>query len=177
MGITTCSDSKKNGDVQICVDMQMANKAIRRQSHPAPTIDDLIQTLNGATVFSKLDLRSGYHQLTIAPECRYITTFATHKGLRRYSRLNFGTNSASEIFQKVINEQIHDIPGTLDISDDVIIFGKTQSDHDKALEAVFKKFADAKLTFNKSKCEFNKSSITFFGFVFSSKALPQTPPK
>ena len=102
----------------------MANKAIRRERHPAPTIDDLIQTLNGATVFSKLDLRSGYHQLTIAPECRYITTFAMHKGLRRYSRLNFGTNSASEIFQKVINEQMHDIPGTLNISDDVIIFAR-----------------------------------------------------
>ena len=168
---------KKNGDVRICVDMRMANKAIRRERHPAPTIDDLIQTLNGATVFSKLDLRSGYHQLIIAPECRYITTFATHKGLWRYSRLNFGTNSASEIFQKVINEQIHDIPGTLNISDDVIIFGKTQADHDKALEAVFKKFADARLTLNKSKCEFNKSSITFFGFVFSSKGIAPDPTK
>ena len=154
--------------------MRMANKAIRRERHPAQTIDDLIQT---STVFSKLDLRSGYHQLTIAPECRYITTFATHKGLWRYSRLNFGTNSASEIFQKVINEQIHDIPGTLNISDDVIIFGKTQSDHDKALEGVFKKFADAKLTFSKRKCEFNKSSITFFGFVFSSKGITPDPTK
>ena len=168
---------KRNGDVRICVDMRMANKAIRRERHPTPTIDDLIQTLNGATVFSKLDLRSGYHQLTIAPECRYITTFATHKGLWRYSRLNFGTNSASEIFQKVINEQIHDIPGTLNISDDVIIFGKTQADHDKALTAVFKKFADVKLTLNKSKCEFNKSSITFFGFVFSSKGIAPDPTK
>ena len=77
----------------------------------------------------------------------------------------------------MINEQIHDIPGTLNISDDVIIFGKTQSDHDKALETVFKKFADAKLTFNKSKCEFNKSSITFFGFVFSSKGIAPDPTK
>ena len=108
----------------------MAKKAIRWERHPAPTIDDLIQALNGAMVFSKLDLRSGYHQLTIAPKCRYITTFAMHKGLWRYSRLNFGTNSASKIFQKVINEQIHNIPGTLHISDDVIIFGKTQADHD-----------------------------------------------
>ena len=168
---------KKNGDVRLCVDMRMANKAIKRERHPAPTIDDLIHTLNGATVFSKLDLRSGYHQLTIAPECREITTFATHKGLWRYSRLNFGTNSASEIFQKTINEQIHDIPGALNISDDVIIFGKTQSDHDAALKAVFQKFAKVNLTLNKSKCEFNKASITFFGFVFSSEGISPDPTK
>ena len=91
--------------------------------------------------------------------------------------MNFGTNSASEIFQKVTNQQIHNIPGTLNISDDVIIFGKTQADHDKAPTAVFKKFADVKLTLNKSKCEFNKSSITFFGFVSSSKGIAPDPTK
>ena len=168
---------KKNGDVRLCIDMRMANKAIKRERHPAPTVDDLIHTLNGATVFSKLDLRSGYHQLTLAPESRHITTFATHKGLWRYSRLNFGTNSASEIFQKVITEQIHDIPGTLNISDDVIIFGKTQDDHDTALKVVFQKFSEVNLTLNKSKCEFNKTSITFFGFVFSSQGISPDPAK
>ena len=139
--------------------------------HPTPTIDDLIHTLNGATVFSKLDLRAGYHQLTLAEESRYITTFATHKGLRRYARLNFGTNSASEIFQKVINDQIRDIPGALNISDDVIVFGKTQAEHDAALQKVAHKFATANLTLNKKKCEFNKKSIIFFGFVFSENDI------
>ena len=162
---------KKSGDVRICVDMRMANRAINRERHPTPTIDDLIHTLNGVTVFSKLDLRAGYHQLTLAPESRYITTFATHKGLRRYARLNFGTNSASEIFQMVINELIRDIPEALNISDDVIVFGKTQAEHDAALQAVFRKFAEVNLTLNKKKCEFNKKSITFFGFVFSGQGI------
>ena len=170
---------KKIGDVCLCVDMRMANKAINRERHPSPTIDDLIHTLNGATVFSKLelDLRSGYHQSSLAPESRYITTFATHKGLRRYARLNFGTNSASEIFQKSISEQIHNIPGALNISDDVIVFGITQADHDRALKAVFKKFSEVGLTINKHKCEFNKSSLTFFGFVFSAKGVSPDPKK
>ena len=110
--------------------MRMANRAIKRERHPTPTIDYLIHTLNGATVFSKLDLRAGYHQLTLAPKSRYIMTFATHKGLRRYAQLNFGTNSASKIFQMVINELICNIPGALNISDDVIVFGKTQAEHD-----------------------------------------------
>lgn len=95
---------KRNGDIRICVDMRRANKAVIRERHPIPTIDDLIHTLNGATVFSKLDLCAGYHQLTLAPESRHMTTFVTHKGLRRYKRLNFGTNSASEIFQKTIQD-------------------------------------------------------------------------
>ena len=73
---------KKSGDVHICVDMQMANRAINHERHPTPTIDDVIHTLNGAIVLSKLDLRAGYHQLTLAPESCFITTFATHKGLR-----------------------------------------------------------------------------------------------
>ena len=168
---------KKNGDVRICVDMRMANEAINRERHPTPTVDDLIHTLNGATVFSKLDLRAGYHQLSLAQESRYITTFATHKGLRQYARLNFGTNSASEIFQKVINDQIRDIPGALNISDDVIVFGKTQAEHDVALQAIFQKFTEVNLTLNKKKCEFNKKSITFFGFVFSGRGISPDPQK
>ena len=79
--------------------MRMPNQAIQRERHPTPTVDDLVDALNGATVFSKLDLRSGYHQPVLAQESRYITTFVTHEGLRRYIQLNFGTNSASEIFQ------------------------------------------------------------------------------
>ena len=156
--------------------MRVANQAITRERHPLPTVDDLIHTLNGATVFSKLDLRSGYHQVPLAPESRYITTFATHQGLWRYTRLNFGTNSASEMFQKTIQDQLQGITGTLNISDDVIVFGKTQAEHDKALDAVCQKFVESNVTLNK-KCEFNKSSVTFFGFTFSEKGIAPDPKK
>ena len=106
---------KNDRRVRLCVDMRMPNRAIQRERHPSPTIDDLIHEMNGAKVFSKLDLRSGYHQLSLAKESRYITTFVTHKGLRRYTRLNFGTNSASELFQNVIYNQVHDIPGVINM--------------------------------------------------------------
>lgn len=141
---------KKNREVRLCVDMWMANHATKREHHPTPTLDDLIYTLNDATVFSKLDLWSGYHQLLLAPEiiC-YITMFATHKGLKWYSRLNFGINSASEIFQNVFNEQIRDISGALNISNDVIFFRKTQAKHDAALRDVFKRFSEINLILNK----------------------------
>ena len=83
----------KNDDtVRLCVDMRMPNRAIKRERYPSPTVDDLIHVLNGATVFSKFDLRSGYHQLVLSEESRSITTFVTHKGIMRYKRLNFGTS-------------------------------------------------------------------------------------
>ena len=153
---------KKNGSVRLCVDMRMANMTIRRERHPTPTVDDLIHTLNGATRFSKLDLRARYHQIPLDTESRYITTFATYKGLRRYARLNFGTNSASEMFQDIISQVISDITGVFNISDDVVVFGKTQADHDKALRAVFERFSSKGLTLNRPKCEFNKLWLCFF---------------
>lgn len=84
-------------------------------------------------------------------------------------------NSAREIFQKVINKQIHDILRALNISDEVISF---QVDyHDAALQAVFQKFAIVNLTLNKNKCEFNKQSISFFRFVYSEKGISPDPAK
>jgi hypothetical protein len=93
--------------------------------------------LNGATVFSKLDLNQGYNQLELAPESRYITTFSTHLGLMRYKRLNFGISSAAEIFQNTIPKTLDGIPGTINISDDILVFGKIQKEHDLALAMVF----------------------------------------
>ena len=158
--------------METCVDMRMANKAIIREM---PTIDDLTHILNGAVVFSKLDLRAGYHQSVLDPESRYVTTFATQQGLWRYTRHNFGTNSASEIFQKKIQSLLCNIPGSLNISDE--IFGKSQVEHDKALEAVCQRLSDANLTLNKKKCDLNKSSISFFGFIFTDQGISPDPKK
>ena len=72
---------KSSREVRICVDMREANKAAKREKHLIPTIVDLVADLNGATVFSKLDLSSRYHQLELKPESRHITTFSTHIGL------------------------------------------------------------------------------------------------
>jgi len=116
--------TKKSGEVRICVDMGEANKAVKREKLLMPTIDDLIADLNGATHFSTLDLPSGYHQLELAPESRFVTTFSTHVGLRRYKRLPFGINAASEIFQELIKDLRTGLPGCKNISDDVIVFGK-----------------------------------------------------
>ena len=88
----------------MCVDMKGANKAIQRIRLISPTLDDILADLNGATTFSALDLNNGYHQLELHKSSRFITTFSTHVGLRRYKRLFFGVNEASEIFQDQIRQ-------------------------------------------------------------------------
>ena len=89
---------KPNDEIRICLDSRAINTAIERERHPMNTIEDLIVEVNGSQVFSKIDLNKGYHQIELAPESRYITTFATHEGLFRYKRLCFGINTAAEIF-------------------------------------------------------------------------------
>ena len=163
--------------IRICVDMRAPNTAIRREHHITPTVDDIVAQLHRSTAFSKLDLNHGYHQIELAPESRYITTFSTHVGLRCYKRLSFGVCSAAEIFQNAIGEILHDIPGTLNISDDILVHGVTTEQHNESLTRVFQALSDQHVTLNKEKCEFNKSSVEFFGHIFSKDGVAPDPKK
>ena len=109
-----------------------------RTTYP-PTVDDIFSELGQAKVFSKLDLNQGYHQLELEPECRYITTFSTHIGLKRYIRLDFGVISAAEIFHEIVRSLIDGVPGSLDISDDIIACSAMQAEHDKCLKIVLER--------------------------------------
>ena len=164
-------------EIRLCVDMREANKAVKRERHTIPTIDELILDLNGAKVFSKLDLRSGYHQLELHPDSRYITTFSTHLGIYRYKRLNFGISSASEIFHETIRQVIQNISGARNISDDVVIFGENREQHDVALKEVLQRLSDSGLTLNGKKCVFRTNKISFFGVIFSQDGISPDPAK
>ena len=94
-----CVVPKLSGDIRLCVDMRRANEAVLRERHPIPTMDEILQNMNQSTVFSKLDLRWGYHQIELAEDSRGITTFTTHAGLFRYKRLMFGISSVPELYQ------------------------------------------------------------------------------
>lgn len=168
---------KQEGQVRICVDMRAVNKSILRERHITPTIDDIITDLTGSTIFSKLDLNSGYHQIELAPESRYLTVFTTHAGLFRYKRLNFGVSSAAEIFQNLIQTSLQGLEGVLNISDDILIHANNQVDHDKRLDACLQRIREKNLTLNQDKCQFNKERIEFFGHVFSSKGISPDPKK
>ena len=88
---------KTSGDIRICVDMRQANRAVIRESHPIPTVDEVIQRMNGSKVLSKIDLSSGFHQIELNEKSREITNFTCHLGIFRYKRLMFGISSAPEL--------------------------------------------------------------------------------
>ena len=151
--------------------MRSVNTAVQHEDHITPTVDEIIHDLNCVCVFSKLDLCSGYHQLELSPESRYITTFSSHKGLFRYKRLIFGLSSTAEIFQHTIQTILNGIP------DDIIVFGKTQAEHDTALHAVFEQLRENGLTLNRNKCVYNKKMLDFYGYTFSSTGISADPKK
>jgi transposase InsO family protein len=168
---------KNPSEIRMCVDMRCPNTAIVRERHIMPTVHDIQNELNGSNVFSKLDLKNAYHQLELDKASRSITTFSTHVGLRRFKRLSYGINSASEKFQQVLSHVISDIQGAMNISDDIIVHGKSQKQHDQALLAILQKIVACNLTLNKSKCAFNRTSVEFYGFVFSGKGVSPDPHK
>jgi len=157
--------------VRICVDMRIPNQAIKRERYVMPTVDDIVYTAHGAKLFTKLDMNKAYHQFVLDESSRHITTFATHIGWFRYKRLFFGINTASEIFQKKIHQLLIDIPGAINIADDILIVGKTTQEHDSNVLAVLERLRTHGLTINLSKCEFSKTSIDFFGLHFTDQGM------
>ena len=124
---------KPNGNVRLCVDMKCANKAIISERNPIPIIDEVLQDMQEASVFSKLDLKWGYHQIELSEESRSITTFVTHNGLLRYKRLMFGIISAQKK-SKCFSKFFYDSSGTANISDDIIVYGSDTVEHNERLK-------------------------------------------
>ena len=145
-----------------------------RSNAGGSTIDDLVEAVNGATVFSKLDLIKAFHQMMLAEESRNLTTITTHMGLYRYLRLHMGIASASEILTEKVREILADIPGQINMTDEILVFGKTPEEHHANLLAVLKRLEEKGFTLNKEKSEFYKSELTFFGLRFTAQGISPT---
>ena len=161
-------------DIRLCIDMRRANEAIIRGRHPIPTVDEVLQSMNGSTVFSKMDLKWGYHQLERSPESHEITTFAVHAGLFRYKRLLSGLNSASEQYQYDISTALAGIPGVENISVDIIVHGPNQETHNERLHKVLKRLEECHLTLNEEKCQFSMNKLMFMGILLTDKGIGPT---
>ena len=109
--------------------------------------------------------------MELDPSSRYITTFATHIGLYRYKRLNFGITCAAEIFQNTMSQLIADITGAFNYSDDILIHAPTKEQHDIILDKVLKRLEENELTVSSDKCVFDQEEIEFYGMIFSAKGV------
>lgn len=129
---------KDNGELRLCVDMRRANQAIQRLNHPLPVFEDMLPRFSGAKHFTTLDIKQAFHQVELAEDSRDITTFVTNWGLYRYKRLSFGINCAPEFYQFLMESILSSCPQTAVFIDDIIIWGVTQQDHDRAVKKVLK---------------------------------------
>lgn len=168
--------SKSSGGFRLCVDMREANKAIRRENYPMPTIETCLNELNRATVFSKIDLKKAYHHVRLAEESRNITTFMTPRGPMRYKRLMFGVNCAPEIFQRIMCEMLNGCEGTVSFLDDIAVAG-TIENHDERLQKVLGRLKSNNATLNDEKCRFRLKEIELLGFTVNARGIKPSESK
>ena len=168
---------KSSGGVRICVDLKPLNQSVLREVHPLPKVKTTLAQLSGATVFSKIDTNSGFWQIPLDPSSRLLTTFLTPFGRFCYNKLPFGIASAPEHFHCRMNSMLEGLPGVVCHIDDILIYGKDLQEHNERLTSTLKAIQQAGLTLNREKCQFNKSSLSFLGYIVSSQGISPDPQK
>ena len=166
---------KGNGELRMCIDLRRVNEAIWVDSFPLPRIDDLITKVGQAKWYSKLDLRSAYHQIVLDKDSRHITAFVTPDGVFQFCRLPFGLASAAAIFQRVMSEMLKDYSQVVVFQDDILLFTDDEATHDKLLECVFSTLKGRGVTLRLDKCVFKVKEIEYLGHILSEEGVKPKP--
>ncbi|XP_064464259.1 uncharacterized protein LOC135375498 [Ornithodoros turicata] len=161
---------KKDGKIRLCVDLREVNKAIIPDLFPLPHTEELLNALAGAQYFSRIDLRSAYHQVLLHPESRCLTTFITHDGLYRFKRVCIGLSSAPAMFQRMMSLILKHCSGVLCYIDDIIVFGRHKAEHQENLRRVLTVIRSTGLKLN-AKCVFETQELEFLGHHVSTHGL------
>ncbi|KAL0551702.1 hypothetical protein IC582_010791 [Cucumis melo] len=170
---------KKDGSMRLCIDYRELNKVTVKNRYPLPRIEDLFDQLQGATVFSKIDLRSGYHQLRIKDGDVPKTTFCSRYGHYEFIVMSFGLTNAPAVFMDLMNRVFREFLDTFVIVfiDDILIYSKTEAKHEEHLRMVLQTLRDNKLYGKFSKCEFWLKQVSFLGHVVSKAGVSVDPAK
>jgi hypothetical protein len=164
---------KRDGDLRLCTDYRSLNAVTTKNKYPIPRVDEIFDSLGGAVIFSKIDLRSGYYQIRIKESDITKTAFKTHFGHFEYRVMPFGLSNAPATFMHLMNSVFHDILNkfvTIYL-DDILIFSSSEADHAIHLQEVLKRLKDNKLYAKLSKCEFCVEQVEFLGHIISKNGL------
>ncbi|KAA3453025.1 pol protein [Gossypium australe] len=170
---------KKDGSMRMCIDYRQLNKLTIKNRYPLPRIDDLFDQLKGASVFSKIDLRSGYHQLKVKEADVHKTAFRTRYGHYEFLVMPFGLTNAPAAFMDLMNRVFQQYLDQFVVVfiDDILVYSKTEEEHDRHLRIVLQVLREEQLYAKFSKCEFWLREVTFLGHVVSAEGIRVDPRK
>ena len=170
---------KKDGTLRMCIDYRQLNKVTVKNRYPMPRINDLFDQLQGAVIFSKIDLRSGYHQLRIRAADIPKTAFRTRYDYYEFLVMSFGLTNAPAVFMNLMTRVFRPYLDSFVIIfiDDILVYSRSRSEHEQHLRIVLQTLRDQQLYAKFSKCEFCLASIAFLGQVVSKEGIRVDPTK
>jgi hypothetical protein len=170
---------KKDGTKRMCIDYRSLNEVTVKNKYPLPRIEDLFDQLRGASVFSKIDLRSGYHQLRIQPLDIPKTSFITNYGLYEFTVMSFRLTNAPAYFMYLMNSVFMDYLDKFVVVfiDDILIYSQNEQEHEEHLRKVLWRLRDCQMYVKLSKCEFWINEVLFLGHIINREGLAVDPKK